>query len=80
MLLLHEKRRDLLEQYELLRFEQVEITTPLREACLAPTDARWPSLLRQEATIERQIDRRLRLLERLRRKRGVTKSAEKKIV
>ena len=78
--LLHEERRDLLEQYELLRFEQVEITTPLCEACLAPMDARWPSLLRHEATIERQIDRRLRLLERLRRRRGATKSAEKKIV
>jgi hypothetical protein len=78
--LLHEERRDLLEQYELLRFEQVEITTPLREACLAPTDARWPQLLRQEAIIERQIDRRLRLLERLLRRRAVTKSAEKKSV
>jgi len=67
--LLHEERRDLLEQYELLRFEQVEITTPLREACLAPSDPRWPLLLRQEAMIERQIDRRLRLLERLLRGR-----------
>jgi len=78
--LLHEERRDLLEQYELLRFEQVEITAPLREACLAPTDARWPNLLRQEAIIERQIDRRLRLLERLLRRRAVAKSAEKKSV
>jgi hypothetical protein len=78
--LLHEERRDLLEQYELLRFEQVEITAPLREACLAPTDARWPNLLRQEAIIERQIDRRLRLLERLLRRRAVTKSVEKKSV
>jgi len=78
--LLHEERRDLLEQYELLRIEQVEITAPLREACLAPTDARWPNLLRQEAIIERQIDRRLRLLERLLRRRAVTKSAEKKSV
>jgi hypothetical protein len=78
--LLHEERRDLLEQYELLRLEQVEITTPLREACLAPADPRWPYLLRQEAIIERQIDRRLRLLERLLHRPKVTKSAEKKSV
>jgi hypothetical protein len=76
--MLHEERRDLLEQYELLRFEQVEITTPLREACLAPADPRWTSLLRQEAIIERQIDRRLRLLERLLHRRAKITPCENK--
>jgi hypothetical protein len=50
------------ERYALYLREQVEMTPWLRQACLAPGQAEWRMLLRQDNAIERQIERKTRLL------------------
>ncbi|MGH9434281.1 MAG: hypothetical protein ACRD3T_22375 [Terriglobia bacterium] len=49
------------QQYQLYLRENVELTPTMREECLAPTvDQRW--LMRQMSLVDRQIERKTRLL------------------
>jgi hypothetical protein len=56
------------ERYQLYLREQVEMTPWLRQACLAPGQLEWRMLLRHENAIERQIERKTRLLMEMQRK------------
>jgi hypothetical protein len=69
LLQLHEEIRDVLEDYELFRTEHLTLSSAMVHACLAPTDARWTWMLRLDNSLERQIDRKLKLLLRLRNAR-----------
>ncbi len=69
LLLIHTEIRDLLSEHELFQFEHVEISPAMRRACLAPTGYRWSLMIRQENALERQIDRKVKLLLSLRRSR-----------
>lgn len=59
-------------EYELFLREHVEVSEAARDACLAPTDPRWTWILRQDNYLDRQLERKTRLLlmlQELRRKR-----------
>lgn len=60
---LAEEMRDVIESYQLYLKEHVEVTRAMREECLAPVDAgKWRFLLRQELGLDRQIERKTRLI------------------
>jgi hypothetical protein len=62
-LTLAEEARDVTEAYRLYWSEHVQVTRAMREECLAPVDARnWRFLLRQELGLDRQIERKTRLV------------------
>jgi hypothetical protein len=60
-LALEEETRDVAEKYQLYLNQEVTITPAMREACLAPSVEEWP-ILRQLNYIDRQIERKTRLL------------------
>ncbi len=61
-----EERREVGEAYELFRREHMEITRAQQEAALVPTQALpWALSIRQENSIDRQIERKLKLLLKL---------------
>ncbi len=62
--------RDVISEHELFALERFQISRAMRRACLAPGDSRWALILRQEASLERQIDRKLRLLLQLKKARS----------
>jgi hypothetical protein len=70
LLQFHEEIRDVLEDYELFRTEHLTLSSAMVHACLAPPDARWTWTLRLDNSLERQIDRKLKLLLRLRSARN----------
>jgi hypothetical protein len=49
---------------EQLHTEEVAVA---RDLCLVPADPAWDSLLRQEAVLDRAIDRKVRILMQMRR-------------
>lgn len=62
-------RRDLIdeqkewnEKYQFYVRRHVEISQARRNLCFAPTEKEWTLLLRQEASLDRQIERKTRLL------------------
>jgi len=64
---LREEIQDVRDEYQLFRDEHVTISPAMRLAQLAPGGGgRWTLILRQEASLARQIDRKLRLLMKLR--------------
>jgi hypothetical protein len=65
MHLLKEERKQVAEEYELFLREHREISPAARDACLAPTDARWTWILRLDNYLDRQIERKVRMLLRL---------------
>jgi len=73
--LILEEMHDVIEEVELFRLEHYEISPAMRRACLAPGDSRWTLILRQEASLDRQLDRKLKLLLQVKRFRA----AEEKI-
>lgn len=60
-ILILQEMSDVAVERQMYRKEFLEITPAMRRSCLAPTDARWPVLVRQDASVERQIDRKLKL-------------------
>ena len=61
-------------QYQFYLRRKVEISPAKRNRCFAPTEKVWPLLMRQEAYVDRQLERKTRLLwamqeEDLRRRR-----------
>ncbi len=69
--LLRQEIHQMRDEYELYKREHVEITPALRDACLAPSQPEWTLLIRQENSLLRQIDRTVKLLMALKRKRDV---------
>ena len=67
--LLLEERQEVVEEYRLFRREHEEVSEAARDACLAPTDLRWTWILRQDNYLDRQLERKIRLLDMLQEKR-----------
>jgi hypothetical protein len=68
--LILEEMRDVIEEAGLFYREHYEVSSAMRRACLAPTDWRWTLILRQEAFLDRQLDRKLKLLLQFKKFRG----------
>ncbi len=52
---------DVIEEAQLFQADHYDISNAMRQACLAPGDSRWTLMFGQEASTERQIDRKLLL-------------------
>ena len=50
------------QKYATFMRRYIEVSPARRDLCFAPTEARWKLILRQEAGIDRQIERKTRLL------------------
>jgi hypothetical protein len=61
------------EEFELYKAEHVELSETKRDAALAPAGADWRLMLRQMNSIDRQIERKTRLLLTLQRPRPARK-------
>ncbi len=62
-----EEQRDVLEEYRNLMARETRVTPAMVVSRLAPLETGpWTLMLRQEAALERQLDRKLRLLLKLR--------------
>lgn len=67
LILLNEEIRDVIEEHSLLLEENFEISRAMVDARLAPSDSRWTFILRQDASLDRQIERKMRMFIQLRR-------------
>jgi hypothetical protein len=56
-------------QYELFLREHVESTRAARMAATAPSHAQWAAIIRQQNSLQRQMERKIRLLMELQRER-----------
>ena len=70
-----EETRDVLEEYALFLQEHVDISPALRDAALAPVHPQWISIVRQEYTLERLIERKLKLLTQIQANRKLEELA-----
>ena len=50
------------QKYQTFMRRYIEVSPARRDLCFAPTEAKWRLILRQEAGIDRQIERKTRLL------------------
>ena len=50
------------QKYQTFMRRYLEVSPARRDLCFAPTEAKWKLILRQEAAIDRQIERKTRLL------------------
>ncbi|MCL5005520.1 MAG: hypothetical protein M1404_03215 [Acidobacteria bacterium] len=76
-LAVHEEARDVAEEYALYLQEHVHVSPALRAATLAPTNPEWRAMIRQEYTLDRLIERKLKLLMRMQRARQAPRQANK---
>jgi hypothetical protein len=65
--LLEEEIASLREEFEYAEKANEERAAIERDACLAPAGETWSMMLRQEAALDRSIDRKVRILLRLRK-------------
>jgi len=65
--LLEEEIASVREEFEYAEKANEERAAIERDACLAPEGETWKMMLRQEATLDRSIDRKVRILWRLRK-------------
>ena len=65
--LLEEEITSVKEEFEYAEMANAERADLERDACLAPEGETWVMLLRQEASLDRSIDRKVRILIRLRK-------------
>ena len=70
-----EETRDVLEEYALFLKEYVDISPALRDAALAPVHPQWISIVRQEYTLERLMERKLKLLTQIQANRKLEELA-----
>jgi hypothetical protein len=61
-LALLEERKDLTEKYEAYLHEHIQSTRTLQASALTPSQAEWRTLLRQEQSLDQEIERKTRLL------------------
>ena len=64
-----EESRDVVEEYQLYLEEHVQISRAQRDAALAPTPSEWHVMIRHENALNRQIERKLELLDRIQKRR-----------
>lgn len=64
-----EEQRDIATEGEIFSLENVEITRSMRNALLVPDSPRWGVMLRQKNGVDRQIERKLKLLLQLQKQR-----------
>ena len=72
---LEEETRDVVEEYTLYLQEQVHISPALRSSALAPSHPQWTAMIRQEYTLDRLIERKLKLLTQIQRARQAQERA-----
>ncbi len=73
---IEEETRDVLEEYNLFLQEHVHVSPALRDSALAPVHPQWISIVRQEYTLDRLIERKLKLLNQIQRTRKIQERAE----
>ena len=73
--LLEEEIASVREEFEYAERENEERAAIERDACLAPEGETWKMMLRQEAALDRSIDRKVRILLRLRKESANLPSA-----
>jgi len=61
-LALQEETRDVAEEYALYLQEHVHVSPALRNATLAPSNPEWRAMIRHEYTLDRLVERKLKLL------------------
>jgi hypothetical protein len=61
-LALLEERKDLNEKYDAYLQEHIQETRTLQASALAPSQGEWRALVRQEESIDQEIERKIRLL------------------
>ena len=81
-LAIEEETRDVIEEYSIFLQEHVHISPALRDSALAPIHPEWTAIVRHEYTLDRLIERKLKLLTQIQRSRKiqerVAKAAEKR--
>jgi hypothetical protein len=73
--LLEEEIASVREEFEYAERQNEERAAIERDACLAPEGETWRMMLRQEAALDRSIDRKVRILMRLRKESASLPSA-----
>ena len=73
---IEEETRDVMEEYTLFLQEHVHVSPALRDSALAPIHPQWISIVRQEYTLDRLIERKLKLLNQIQRTRKIQERAE----
>jgi hypothetical protein len=74
-LALEEETRDVVEEYVLFLQEHVHVSPALRDSALAPVHPQWTAIVRHEYTIDRLIERKLKLLTQIQRARRIQERA-----
>jgi hypothetical protein len=64
-----EEIADVGREYELFLHEHVENTRSARMAATAPSQSQWAVIIRQQNSLARQLERKIRLLMELQRER-----------
>ncbi|TAM82734.1 MAG: hypothetical protein EPN47_08765 [Acidobacteria bacterium] len=59
---IEEEARDVMEEYALFLQEHVHLSPALRDSALAPAHPQWTAIVRHEYTLERSMERKLKLL------------------
>jgi len=72
---LEEETRDVIEEYALYLQEHVHISPAQRSSALAPTHPEWTALIRHEYTLDRLIERKLKLLMQIQKARKAEERA-----
>lgn len=62
---IEEEVRDVMEEYTLFLQEHVHISPALRDSALAPMHPQWTALVRHESTLDRMIERKIKLLNQI---------------
>jgi hypothetical protein len=73
---LEEETRDVMEEYILFLQEHVHVSPALRDSALAPVHPQWISIVRQEYTLDRLIERKLKLLTQIQANRKLEELAD----
>ena len=72
---IEEETRDVIEEYTLYLQEHVHVSPALRDSALAPVHPQWISIVRQEYTLDRLIERKLKLLTQIQTNRKLEELA-----
>ncbi|HET9179838.1 MAG TPA: hypothetical protein VFQ24_15900 [Terriglobia bacterium] len=62
---IEEEIRDVIEEYTLFLQEHVHISPALRDSALAPMHPQWMAIVRHESTLDRMIERKIKLLDQI---------------